>query len=290
VSFAVTPAARKPKLTNVVTRVLRSKSGTNLDSRFEDEDEDMDKMEWSFENLEAPIGEQADDEDREKPFSPSAVQWNSLIHQVQSLTSELKTTREALTILAELSEDRFETVDGQVTNLRGSTGSRPRKLGPCLPALDLWTNVAKLAEEVADAQESLNHPKPTGFDTLPRSLVVSAQNTANKQASTLSVLGSTKAEYVGQVKPLEAVLNNMSLDLYSPEGAYNKALMNRALSGQGESSKLQTQVELHAIQLKELTGSDFGGKAVDINDPAITALKADVATLLNDNRTIKATA
>jgi hypothetical protein len=108
---------------------------------------------------------------------------------VQSLTSELKTTREALTILAKLSEDRFEIVDGQVTNLRGSTRSRPQKLGPCLPALDLWTNVAKLAEEVADAQESLSHPKPTDFDTLTRSLVVSAQNTAKKQASTLLVLG-----------------------------------------------------------------------------------------------------
>jgi hypothetical protein len=87
---------------------------------------------------------------------------------------------------------------------------------------------------------------------------------------------------------LEAVINDMTLDLYSPDGAYNKALMNRVSSGQGESSKLQTQVELHVIQLKELTGSDFGGRVVDINDPVITALKADVATLLNDNRTIKA--
>jgi hypothetical protein len=106
------------------------------------------------------------------PPLPSVVQsWNSLIHHVENLTTELSTTQEVLlAVLAEVSEDSFDVMDGQVTNLRGSTGARPQKLGPNLPALDLWTNITKLSDEVAYCmQATLNHPKPTGYDTLPQS-------------------------------------------------------------------------------------------------------------------------
>jgi hypothetical protein len=41
-------------------------------------------------------------------------------------------------------------------------------------------------------------------------------------------------------------------------------------------------------QVKELTGANLGGGKIDIGDPAITSLKSDVAKLLLDNQTIKA--
>jgi hypothetical protein len=40
--------------------------------------------------------------------------------------------------------------------------------------------------------------------------------------------------------------------------------------------------------VKLLTGEGMGSRGVDVNDPAITALEAEVAGLLADNRTIKA--
>jgi hypothetical protein len=58
---------------------------------------------------------------------------------------------EAVAVLADVSESRFEFVDDQVAHLHGSIGSRPRELGPNVPGFDLWTNVTKLADYVADA-------------------------------------------------------------------------------------------------------------------------------------------
>jgi hypothetical protein len=64
------------------------------------------------------------------------------------------------------------------------------------------------------------------------------------------------------------------------------------MSGLGSSSRdspsLQALVESHCDQIKELTGEKMGGKEVDRNDPAITSLREDVARLLSDNQTIKA--
>jgi hypothetical protein len=290
VSFAVTPAAKKPKLTYLVSRVLRSKGAKNLENQFNEENRDTDKVEWSFEDLEAPMDhENADGLNEAAPFSPSAGQWNSMVRKIENLTNELGAAREALSVLAEVSEDRLETIDGQVTNLRGLTGGRPNKLGPNLPGLDLWTNVTKLSDDVAQTREVLSQPrKPSGFDNLTRSLVDAVQASVKKQASSISSLGSSKAEYVGQVKPLEAIINDMSLDLYSPEGTFNKALMRGISSETGDSPRLRTQVELHSNQIKELTGSNIGDKIVDMNDPVISSIKADVARLLNDNQTIKA--
>jgi hypothetical protein len=58
VSFAITPAAQKTKLPNIVAKILNSKSATNLETRFNEEDDTMDKVELSFENLEAPTSEE----------------------------------------------------------------------------------------------------------------------------------------------------------------------------------------------------------------------------------------
>jgi hypothetical protein len=119
VSFAVTPARIKPKLTNLITKALKSKSTMRLEPRFNEEDDSMDKMELSFENLGAPDAQEGMDAEANSAFSPSRAQWHSLVRRVETLTSELGTAREAILVMAEVSEERLEIVDGQVTNLRG---------------------------------------------------------------------------------------------------------------------------------------------------------------------------
>jgi hypothetical protein len=58
VSFAVTPATQKPKLSLVVgTRILNSKSSENLGTGFKEEDHTTDKVVLDFEDLEAPSSE-----------------------------------------------------------------------------------------------------------------------------------------------------------------------------------------------------------------------------------------
>jgi hypothetical protein len=81
----------------------------------------------------------------------------------------------------------------------------------------------------------------------------------------------------------------MTLDLYSPDGAYNKVLMTGNSGGAGECAFwLRTQVELLSSQVKTLTGNDLGEKGIDVNDPVLTLLREDVARLALDNQTIKA--
>jgi hypothetical protein len=140
----------------------------------------------------------------------------------RTLTHELSSTREAVAVLAGVSESWFEVVNGQVNKLRGSVGIRPSELGPNLPALNVWTNAAKLADEVADTPESRRHPKPSRYETQTCSLVDSTQVVAKKQGSAIVALRNAKAECMIQVKPLESILEDMTLDLYSPDGAYNK--------------------------------------------------------------------
>jgi hypothetical protein len=96
--------------------------------------------------------------------------------------------REAISILADVSDGQFEVVDGQVTNLRGSIGARPTELdGLNLPGLNLWTNVSKLSDEVADAQESVqSQQKPSKYETMMRSLLDSTQTAMKKQGVILS--------------------------------------------------------------------------------------------------------
>jgi hypothetical protein len=114
------------------------------------------------------------------------------------------------------------------------------------------------------------------------------QQAGGELASDLLRLDAKKAEYVGQVKPLEAVIQDVTDDLCSPEGAHNKAMMAKLSSGQGDSSRMRLQVESLMRQVKQLTGSDLGSQGVDSNDPTISAIKVDVAGLLSDNHSIKA--
>jgi hypothetical protein len=130
--------------------------------------------------------------------------------------------------------------DGQVTNLRGSVGCRPSLLGPNLPALNLWSNVAKLADEVAVSNESVNLPAaPSSYEKMTRSMTETVQQAGGKLASDLLRLDAKKAEHVGQVKPLEAVIQDVTNDLCSPEGAHNKGMMAKLSSGQGDSSRMR---------------------------------------------------
>jgi hypothetical protein len=295
VSFAVTPAAKKPRLTNVVSNILNSKSAKNLASRFDDEGF-TDKVEMSFEELEAPRSEDWTDAGAEtSTFSPTPGQWNSLVQhvsllstRVSSLTEDLEKALAAVATLAELSENRFESVDDQVVHLRGSIGSRPRTLGPNLPGLDLWTNVSKMSDEAAEVRDKGSGVvQPSPYESMTRTLTEAAQKTTQNNARAITTLSATKAEYVGQVKPIEAAIGDVFSDLYEPEGTYNKALMS-GLSGSGGSDTTQIRAEVSNLsnQVKELTGANLGG--TDTTDPVITSLKADVATLLVDNQTIKA--
>jgi hypothetical protein len=295
VSFAITPARKKPKLPFMVSKIMQDKDAKNLESRFAEEDDPMDKMGLlSFKDLEAPTSSQdgsTTETNSSKLFSPSVAQWNSLVNRVETLTSELETTREALTAVADASEDRFIVIDRQVINLRGSIGSRPAGAGPSLPALDLWSNVVNLSSKMSDNRDALEHPRPSKYEVMTRKMSDTSQQELKKQGLMLERMRTTKAEYMGQVRPLEAFVEDVSEDLYSPLGTYNKALMssyNQNPGGSSESPALRTQVESLVSQVKDLTGADLGGRAVDVNDPAITSLKADVSRLLSDNQTIKA--
>ena len=219
------------------------------------------------------------------------AQWNTLISRVETLTSELETTRDALAAVADASEDRFSVTDRQVINLRGSIGLCPKEAGPSLPALDLWSNVVNLSCKMNDHRDALERPRPSNYARMTRKIVDSSQEESRKQGLTMNSVRSSKAEYIRQVKPLETFVEDITEDLYSPLGMYNKALMSSyGHRGSSESpAALRSQVEALVSQVKVLTGADLGGgAAINLNDPAITSIKADVSWLLSDNQTIKA--
>jgi hypothetical protein len=102
-------------------------------------------------------------------------------------------------------------------------------------------------------------------------------------------LENVKAEYIGQVKPLEVALEDVVADLYEPEASYNKVIMEGFSGKSGEDGmQVQAQYRELAAQVKLLRDKGMGSLGVDVSDPAITSLKADVSGLLADNRTIKA--
>jgi hypothetical protein len=293
VSFGVTPARTRPKITNLVGKVLTSKKALKLDHWLQEEDS-MDKMELSFEDLEAPdMKEGMSAESSKHSFSPSKAQWNSLVCRVETFTLKLGTAREAIYFLAKVAESRFDTVDGQVTNLRGSIGLRPTGVSPNLPVLNLWENVVQLVDEAAFTHEA----KGPAFHALPfrknDPILSRGLQARGKKASKrrhCQKLSKKKAEYVGQVKPLESVIQDVTDDLYNPEGSYNnnKATMTRIRAGLGESPGMRNQVHALANEVKQLVGSNFGSQGVDMNDPAFSSLKAGVARQLSDNHEIKA--
>jgi hypothetical protein len=265
---------------------LKTKSAKNLASWFDDEGS-ADKVELSFENLEVPISKDwTDVEVKETTFTPSVKQWNSLVTYVSSLKSDLSKALEVIEILADVTDKSLEAVGDQVIHLRGSIGSRPRSLGPNLLALDLWTNVSKMSDEVADAKI---YSGPSSYASMMRSMVETSNKVLKKHAMLIKTLEYVKAEYVGQVKPLEVALEDVVSDLYEPEGTFNKVLMDVFLAGAGNNMPcLQAKFEALEGQVKELSGMNMGGDTLGINGPSFTSLKSDVARLLEDNRTIKA--
>jgi hypothetical protein len=223
----------------------------------------------------------------EATFKPSMKQWNSLVNYVGSLKSELSKALEAIKVLAKVTDKSFEAVDDQVIHLRGSIGSRPKILGPNLPALDQWTNVSKMADKVVDAKVNSG---PSPYASMTRSMVETSNKVLKKHATSINTLENVTAEYAGQVQPLEVALEDVVSDLYEPEGTYNKVLMNGGFSaGAGNNTpRLQAKFEALEGQVKELSGGNMGGATLGLNDPSFTSLKSDVARLLEDNRTIKA--
>jgi hypothetical protein len=94
---------------------------------------------------------------------------------------------------------------------------------------------------------------------------------------------------VGQVRPIELALEDVVADLYKPEGAYNKVFMDGLSAVAGKRNTcLQAQYQALTEQVKQIAGGQMGGEGGDVNDPAISSITADVARLLMDNRTIKA--
>jgi hypothetical protein len=249
VSFAVTPAAKKPRLTHVVSKVLNSKSAKNLATRFNDEDS-TDKVDLPLENLEVCCvpADWTEVESNAPTFAPSVAQWNSLVTHVISLTSKLNKALKAIALVAEISEAHFESVDDPVVHLRGYVGCMPRNLGPNLPGLDLWTNMSKLSDEIEDNQEKLCNSRPSVYETSTRVLADSASKAIRKNVLAIKSLENVKAEYlVGQVKPLEAALEDVVSDLYEPEGTYSTVLMEGFVGGGGGESTTLLQEQYKAL-------------------------------------------
>lgn len=142
------------------------------------------------------------------------------------------------------------------------------KLSTCLVQLglgplNLWTNVCKMADEAADVRELLIWPEPSNCETLARSLIDSTQKIVKKQASALSSLNTAKAEHVGQVKPLESILDDMTLDLCSPSGSHDKDSMGgTSSSGPGSCQQLQNQVKLLSGRLMSALTSECAFSAI----------------------------
>jgi hypothetical protein len=120
----------------------------------------------------------------------------------------------------EVSATWLKVVDRQVINLWGSIGTCPSTAGLDLPSLDLWSNVADLSAKVGDHREALKRPKLSPYKSLTQSLVDSTQRVAKRQALAFSSLESSKAECVGQVKPLESVVEDITEDLHGPQGLH----------------------------------------------------------------------
>ena len=73
---------------------MKTKGSKNLETRFDKEDDSMDKMELSFKDLGAPIVQEGmkTEATGADVFSPSATQWNSLFHRVETLTITVSET------------------------------------------------------------------------------------------------------------------------------------------------------------------------------------------------------
>jgi hypothetical protein len=55
-------------------------------------------------------------------FIPLVLQWNSIVQQMFVLMTKVEKVCEAVAVLADVSESRFEFMDDQVVHLRGPPG------------------------------------------------------------------------------------------------------------------------------------------------------------------------
>jgi hypothetical protein len=91
VSFAVTPTAQRPRLTSVVSKVLALEGAVNLEDKFEVGIKSGDEGDFNLETLKAPMGEEwTKVEANTSTFTPSVLQWNSIVQQMFVLTAKVE--------------------------------------------------------------------------------------------------------------------------------------------------------------------------------------------------------
>jgi hypothetical protein len=100
----------------------------------------------------------------------------------------------------------------------------------CVPVeFAAWPCEANIADKVNDAK-TRGPPRPSHYEVATRSLADASNKTLQKHAASINNLSNCKAEYMDQVRPMEAALDNVIKDLYEPEGSYNKVLMEGFLT------------------------------------------------------------
>jgi hypothetical protein len=180
VSFAYTPATKRPRLADVVIR--SAIGGIDLGARFKSEEtaDNAASLEEELEHANSEDWTEGDDPSPSSaPFVPSIAQWNLLVKKVGTLTQELEGTRNALSDLAQGSDVHLEGLDDQVADLRSSVGRGPTVLNPNVSSMELWMSVTGLSQTLHDLKYSVDNPLPKQFDLATRSIADNAARDAN---------------------------------------------------------------------------------------------------------------
>ena len=293
VSFAYTPATKRPRLLDLVSRSVGG--GINLGSRFKTEGS-ADKADLFVEELKATFSEGWIEDEGVDPssgsFTPSISQWNLLIGKVGSLAQELEAARAALTQLADGSDRHLEGLDDQVTDLRASVGRRPSILNPSVPSMELWMSVTGLSQTLQEVKEAVYHPTPSRFDVATRSIAETAARDAKGASEKTVDLQRSKASLQGDHKPLHSIVDGIVNDLYLPSGMYTH-LLNTSVGGTPEHPSVNVQENMERIKaevLRELRSIQdrAGGSAVDPEDPTISLMNSTLRKIEDSLTTIKA--
>jgi hypothetical protein len=293
VSFAYTPAAKRPRMMELLSRSARR--GTNLAAQFKHE-EPAGKADSSVDELElAPSDDWTESgESGSSPplFTPTAGQWNLLVKTIGSLSQELIDARKGISILAEESDGRMETLDDQVTDLRASVGKRPAVLSENVPGMELWMSVSSMCDTLQDVKHNVDHPIPNRFDMSTRDIADNAARDAQVARERASDLMQSKASLEVDHQPLAALVEGIVGDLYQPSGMFNHLLnssvggtpMHPATDHKDALAKLKSEMQL---EIRESKGGG-GQVGVDPEDPIISMMNATLKNVEVSLKTIKA--
>jgi hypothetical protein len=295
VSFAYTPAGKRPRMTELVSRSSAVRGGINLATQFRDE-ESAGKADSSMEELElAPSDDWTDSgELGSSPplFTPTAGQWNMLVKKIGSLTQELSEARKGISILATESDNHLEVLDDQVTDLRASVGRRPAVLSENVPGMELWMSVSSMCDTLHDVKHNVDFPIPNRFDMSTRDIADNAARDAQVARERSSDLMQSKASLEVDHRPLAALVEGIVGDLYQPSGMFNHLLnssvggtpVHPAMNQKEELAKLKSEIQLE-IRESRVGGSQTG---VDPEDPTISLMNATLKNVEVSLKTIKA--